>query len=147
MTLARTGTADSSAPPTMKNGPIPVSLSDTNQAVAVVPTFEPSSTPRLARKEITAASTRAVVSAVIALLDCTTAVASAPIANPRHRLPPAPPPPPFHARPPAAAERADRDPAPSARRAPSQPRFQCRTADSLEFVAEALQSMQEQDNR
>ena len=70
----------------MKNGPMPVSLNETSQAVAVVPTLEPSTTPRLARKEMTPASTSVVVKAVTALLDCTTAVARAPAANPRHRL-------------------------------------------------------------
>ena len=66
---------------------MPVSLNETSQAVAVVPTLDPSTTARLAPKEMTPASTRAVVSAVTALLDCTTAVASAPAAKPSHRWP------------------------------------------------------------
>ena len=71
---------------TMKNGPIPVNLNDTSQAVTVVPTLEPSSTARLAEKVITPASTRLTAKAVTALLDCNTAVATAPAPNPKKRL-------------------------------------------------------------
>ncbi len=70
----------------MNKGPIEVSLKDTSQAVAVVPTLAPSKTPRLARKEMAEASTKAAVKELMALLDCTKAVAKAPTAKPFQRF-------------------------------------------------------------
>ena len=84
--LRRVGSALSTVPKTMKNSPIDVSLSETNHAVDVVPTFAPSKTPRLERNDMDPVSTNATVSVVTALLDWTIAEATAPNRTPRQRL-------------------------------------------------------------
>lgn len=61
---------------------MPVSLKLTSQAVAVVPTLAPSSTARLPEKDSAPALTSDTASDDTALLDCTSAVNTAPSRKP-----------------------------------------------------------------
>ncbi len=67
----------------MSTAPNAVILKATSWAVMVVPTFEPMMIPRLWPNEIVPALTRPMVTIVVAALDWTRAVTTAPMSAPR----------------------------------------------------------------